>query len=172
MRAILIVLLGMALHAHAQVFRSVGPDGRPVFSDRPLPNAEQLDLPLSATEPSDSQSAADPIPAASAGFLGPYDMLEIVAPENEHRSRDPKRELPLSLALSPPLMEGHRLVVEVDGMAAEGDLPNSTQILLRDLSLGTHRIRALIQDAEAATVAATPAIQVHLLAPLPATARP
>jgi hypothetical protein len=171
MRVILIVLLGMALHAHAQVFRSIGPDGRPVFTDRPLHNAEQLDLPQSATEPS-AQSAAEPVPAAHAGFLGPYDMLEIVAPENEHRSRDPKREVPLSLALSPPLMEGHRLVVEVDGMVAEGNLPNPTQILLRDLSLGTHRIRALIQDAEAATVAATPAIQVHLLAPLPDTAQP
>lgn len=169
MRAFLILLLCMALNAHAQIFRNIGPDGRPTFSDRPLPNAEQLELPPAEHEPVDPP---DPTPAGDAGFPGPYDMLDIVSPENEHRSRDSNRELPLSLAISPPLMEGHRLVVEVDGVAASGDLPNPTQILLRQLSLGTHRIRAIVQDAEATTVAATPVIQVHLLLPLPDTAQP
>ncbi|WP_462328682.1 DUF4124 domain-containing protein [Thiohalocapsa halophila] len=168
-RAMLLLAL-LAPLAQAQVYQSMGPDGRPVFTDRPSPNARALDIPL----PADGPAEATPQAARSkdAGFLGPYDMLEIVAPADEHRIRDAEGELAVSLVISPALMEGHRLVVEVDGVPAEGDLPSPSQVLLRGLALGTHRIRAVVQDAAAAVVGSTPPIQVHVLPPLPEAAKP
>jgi hypothetical protein len=167
------LLLLVPLGVWGQVYRSVDPDGRTVFSDRPMPNAEQLDLPLGAVgDPDTGGAVADSASNPDGGFPGPYEMLEIVAPDNDSRSRDPNGEVPVSLVIAPSLMDGHRLVVEVDGVAAAGDLPNPTQILLQGLRLGTHRIRAVVQDTDAATVAATPMITVHLLRPLPDAATP
>jgi hypothetical protein len=156
----------------AQVYQSVGPDGRPVFTDRPLPNARQLDIPLNrAPEPAAEEAQAAPTDGA-AGFLGPYEMLEVVTPADEHRTRDTGGELPVSLVIAPALLDGHRLAMEVDGVVAEGDVPNPSQVMLRGLTLGTHRIRAIVQDGDGAAIAATPAINVHVLPPLPESAEP
>jgi hypothetical protein len=170
-RLLLLLLLSASFAVSAQVYRGLDPNGQTVFSDRPLPDAELLELPLRRTPDEVSDETASEA-TEGAGFVGPYEMLEIVSPENGHRIRDPSGDLPLSLVLAPALMEGHRLVVEVDGVAADGELPNPAQILLRGLALGTHRIRALVQAGDSSTVAATPMLDVHLLRPLPDTAQP
>ncbi len=184
MRAVLSMLvlslfLLLPVSPHAQVYRGIGTDGRIIFSDRPLPDAEEHHLPgpaaASADDP-ESQPAAQPAAKRGAnpgaGFPGPYELFGIVSPEDGHRSRDPEGVLPVSLVLAPALSQGHRVVIEVDGIAAGGDLPNPTQVLLRGLTLGSHRVRALIQDTDAAIIAATPPINVHVLRPLPESAKP
>jgi hypothetical protein len=154
--------------AQAQVYRGVDPDGTVIFSDRALPNAERLDLPLPGAEV-DPQASAE---IEAGPFTGPYELFEIVSPADEHRVRSPNGELPVSLVLAPALMEGHHLVVEVGGTPAQGeDLPNPTQITLRGLSLGSHRLRALVRD-DSGVIAMTPTVNVHVLPPLPGTAQP
>lgn len=159
-----LLLASLAPMAQAQVYQSVDPDGRPVFTDRPSPEARTLDIPLRRAG---QQDAAAVTPRRrDAGFPGPYEMLEIVAPGDEHRTRHADGELPVSLVISPALMEDHRLLVEVNGRPAEGDLPNPTQVLLRGLALGTHRIQGIVQDADGTLVAATPPVNVHVLPPV------
>jgi hypothetical protein len=170
---LLLTFLGLTFGftAQAQVYRGVGADGQVVFTDRPLPNGEQLDLPLDAerAEAADSGPAMPKAPTES-GFTGPYDMFEIVAPANEQKIREPKGELSVSLVVSPALQLGHRLSVEVDGTPAEGDVPDGTQLLLRGLVLGSHSIRAVIYGQDGMTLAATPVVHVHVLPALPPSA--
>ena len=173
MRAFLsLLLLSSCVSIQAQVYRAIGPDGQTVFSDRPLPNGERIELLVDSADAAADDSAARRGADADSGFLGPYDMFEIVSPENDHRTRDPDGPLPVSLVLSPALMDGHRMVIEVDGIAATGEVPRSTQLLVNGLALGTHRIRVLIEDADSASVAATPSITVHVLRPLPEGTQP
>lgn len=165
-----LLLASLASPVQAQVYQSLDPDGRPVFTDRPSPDARTLDIPLRRER---QQNAAPAAPGRrDAGFPGPYEMLEIVAPDDEHRTRHADGELPVSLVISPALMADHRLMVEVNGRPAEGDLPNPTQVLLRGLALGTHRIQGIVQGADGTVVAATPPVNVHVLPPLPDSAEP
>lgn len=105
-RAMLLLAL-LAPLAQAQVYQSVGPDGRPVFTDRPSPNARALDIPL----PADGPAEATPQAARSkdAGFLGPYDMLEIVAPADEHRIRAVVQDAAAAVVASTPPIHVHVL---------------------------------------------------------------
>lgn len=169
-----LILLLATFHLNAEVYRSVGPDGRVVYTDRPQPNAEQLDYPATTETQTEGDENSDPVANdPTAAFAGPYELFEIVSPENEHRTSDPDGALSISLLLSPALMEGHGLVIEVDGTPATGDLPNATQIQLTGLTLGTHSIRALVKDEQLPEpVAATAPVTVHRLRALPEAPEP
>lgn len=172
MRALCLLFVLLGLSAQAQVYRGVGPDGGVIFSDRPLPNADQLDLPSdSGAAEAASTEPAMPTGPASSGFTGPYDLFEIVAPANEQKIRDSTGDLPVSLVLAPALQEGHRLNIEVDGVAAEGTLPSGAHLLLRGLVLGSHTIRGAILGPDGMTLAATPVVNVHLMKALPPSAQ-
>jgi hypothetical protein len=157
------LLLLLATAVHAQVYRGVDADGQTVYSDRPLPNGRQLSLPPTEETPVAAEASAED--AGDAGFPGPYEMVQILTPGDDHRVQGAQAELPVSLAIVPALMDSHRLLIEVDGAAVEGDLPNPAQIILRGLGLGSHRLRGRIADADGATVATTPMIDIHVLPP-------
>jgi len=69
-------------------------------------------------------------------------------------------------------VDGHRIVIEVDGIAVNAAVPIATQLSLQELALGSHRIRALIQDTNAVTVSGTSPVNVHVLRPVRETAQP
>jgi hypothetical protein len=172
LKALCLLLVLVGYSAQAQVYRSIGPDGQTTFSDRPLPNAEQLDLLLDVA-PAEATDDGQPVhedTTVVAGFTGPYELFSILAPPDEYKTRDLNGELPVSLVLAPTLQEGHQVMVEVNGIVVEGDAPNSTHLLLRGLTLGSHRIRGLIKGPDSVIVAATPLIGVHVLPSLPASA--
>ena len=156
----------------AEVYRSVGPDGRPVFTDRPVPNATRLNLPVQT-----QQTAPNPVSSTLGqsdgnGFPGPYAEFQIVTPADNATIRSAAGELQIGLLLDPPLQDGQLLAVEVDGISASGDLGNGTQFQLTGLTLGSHRLQAKIMDDTGAAVAATPVVNVHFRPPLAEDAPP
>ncbi|MGB5833198.1 MAG: DUF4124 domain-containing protein [Thiohalocapsa sp.] len=166
MQRLTIILLVLSSIVTAEVYKSVGPDGRPVFTDRPIQNAIKLELPVGA-EPEQTKPIGEPDSYVEHGYLGPYTAFEIADPDDDTTLRNDDREIQVSLLLSPPLIEGHRLRVDVDGVSAEGDLGKGTQVRLNGLALGSHRIQAMVEDDSGAVVAATPLINVHIRPALP-----
>jgi hypothetical protein len=167
---LLLVLLPTVLAA--EVYRSIGPDGRPVFTDRPVPNATKLDLPAATPRTAPNAASSTPVQGDSTGFPGPYTEFEIVTPADNTTIRSAVGELQIGVLLDPPLQDGHHLAVEIDGASASGDLGNRTQFQLTGLTLGSHSVQAQVADDTGAAVAATPVINVHVRPPLPEGAPP
>jgi hypothetical protein len=162
-------LLLISSIATADVYKSVGPDGRAIYTDRPIENATKLDLSLT---PAPSPSPEPSNQPSEGGFVGPYTSFEIASPLDNTTVRNETREIDVSILLDPPLQDDHRLRVEVDGVDAEGDLGKRTQIRLGGLPFGSHRVQARIEDDGDAVVAATPLINVHVRPQVPETALP
>ncbi len=171
-RLLFIPLLLLPLAGQAQVYKSLDADGRPIYTDRPIENSTKLDVPLVMDAEPTTVSPPSPDWPADSGFLGSYSSFEIVSPEDNTTLRNPEREVQLSLLLTPPLQDGHRLRVQVDGVDVEGDLGKRTQIRFTGLALGSHRLQAQVTDDAGILVAATPLINVHIRAPLAEGAPP
>lgn len=171
--ALLLLFLGPAsladaLAAEPQVWRSVGPDGRVIFSDRPRPDATPVPLPTApAATPAETQPDQPGTGGTEDGFLGSYDEFEIVQPEDGTTLRDADGQVPVSLLLAPALQSGHRLRLDVNNVPVEGELGSQTQLNLDGLPLGTHRLQAFVLDEAGVMVAATAVVHLHLRRPLP-----
>jgi hypothetical protein len=155
----LFFLLLVPALATAQVYKGVGPDGTPVYSDRPLAGAQVIQLSPAGPKFEAIDTAAEPTVDAGRGI---YTEFAIASPADNAVVRSPEGSLQLSLALQPSVQPDHRLMLLVDGAPVPGELGQGTQMRLSGLALGTHRIRARIIDAAGATVAETPLLSVHM----------
>jgi len=165
MRATLCILFLISIPAAGQVYKGTDSDGRPLYTDRPLPDTTPLALPA---RPQASSDQPDPEGASTEnGFVGPYQSFEIVAPEAGATIRDAEGRVAVSLLVDPPVQSAHRLSVEVDGVPATGDLEDRTQLELSGLGLGSHQLQVRLLDESEAVVAATPVIHIHIRQPLP-----
>lgn len=173
MRFPLLLLMCVSCAAGAQVYRSIGPDGQTIYSDRPLPNAEEVPVEPQGELELEPQATPDGggSPPRTSGFTGPYELFDILAPQNEQQVRDANGEVPVSLVVAPSLRDGHGLVVQVDGIAAEGSTSNNPHMVLRGLTLGSHTLQAFIQGPDGDAVAATTLVNIHVLPPLPESAQ-
>jgi len=169
MRPLLLPLCFFCAAPLAQVYKSIGPDGRVVYGDRPVEDATRLDVPL--TRPSSGPEAPSAVNASGA-LLGPYDAFEIASPEDNVTVRSDDREVPVSLLLSPPLQQGHQLQLQVNGVDIQGGPGTDTQLRLSGLPLGSHRLQAQVVDDSGAVVARTAVVNVHIRNPLPEGALP
>jgi hypothetical protein len=150
----------------ADVYRSIGPDGRPVFTDRPLPDATRLPLPGGGV-PVENSSIPPPAEVPERGFFGSYESFEIANPQEGATIRNKDGVVGVSLLLDPSLMESHRIRVDVDGTEAVGHLGNRTQMTLHGVAIGSHRLQALVVDGFGNVVSATPVVHFHVREPLP-----
>lgn len=154
MRPTLIVIALLACSAtHAEIYRWVDQDGHVQFSDRRNQGAEKIVS--HAAVPAAEKTAAPAGPTSpDAVFLGPYTELEIVAPgANETLTQDPAG-FPIGLLINPPLIEGHRMAVLLDG----AELPikdSATQFKLTGAALGSHRLQVQIRAVDGTILAQT-----------------
>jgi len=164
---VLLVFVAAPL-AVADVYKGVGPDGRIFYSDQPIDGAEEVplpDLPPSA----DAPPAADDQPASAGGFesAGLYTSLEILTPTEGETIRDDERRVRVSLLVEPPVQDGHRISIEVDGTPIRGISDKATQVQLRALPLGSHRLQARVLDGDGSLVAQSRMVHFHMRRPLP-----
>lgn len=143
--------LGVMAAANAGAYKTIGPDGRVIYSDRPLADAEPLALPH-VSEPAREAGGT----SAADGFPGPYQAFEVLAPQAGETLNPAEGRVSVSLLLDPPLVEGDQLMVEVDGTPVAG-LAGRTQFVLQGLPPGSHQLQARILD-EAGTVIAQSAM--------------
>jgi hypothetical protein len=160
-RQALVVMCSLASPAlNAEIFRWIDADGRTHFSDRrPADSAVQRVVP--DTGPTQGQSADGAEPPGDAPRLGPYAVFDILAPTTGAVLLQPIDTLEIHLRLEPPLLEGHRLDLLVDGRSVAVE-PGSTRFQIEGIGFRTHRLQARIQDALGTSVAATPSHQLEL----------
>ena len=158
---------------NAQFYKSVDEQGNIVYSDTPMPGAEQLTPPPISTvesKPVPEKSSDEANNTSEAGTEEPakkpptrYTKFSIVSPGNDATIWDNSGSVPVSLLLEPPLdtENSHSVWVYVDGRA----MVRKSQSLVQPLSgidRGTHKIRAEIRDSNRKTLKRTQNITVHL----------
>jgi hypothetical protein len=169
-------LLCLLVAAHpagaAGVYKSVGPDGveytdRPVAGSQPL---TEVGVAVEARKASPDDEMAPEAAAASPG-IGPYTAFEIALPEPNATVRNDTGDVQVSLILEPALQAEHRIRLLIDNQPISGIVP-STQVLLKEVNLGTHTLQAQIIDGQSTPVAATQTVTFHMRKPVPEPALP
>lgn len=150
----------VALSAAAAVYQTTDEHGNPVFSDvPPSSEAEALELPPTNTiEPvqiNPKVTAPEPV----AGAI--YEHLSIVHPAHDSAVRANDGTVQIEVTLSPALRADHRLLILLDNaIVSDGSAQSLT---LSNLSRGSHRLQAKIQDPLGETLIESIATTFHLL---------
>jgi hypothetical protein len=149
-----VALCVLAISARsAEIFRWVDAEGHTHFSDRRPADAEVQRLVPEAgirpDRPPDGAELAGDMPS-----LGPYRAFDILAPTAGAVLIQPIDTLDIHLQLDPPLLEGHRLDLMLDGLAVAVE-SGSTQLQMQGVGFQAHRVQARVRDARGTVVAAT-----------------
>lgn len=178
---LLLFLSGISLSvAHAEVYRWVDATGRVVYGDNPpkKSGAKAVDLPTltiadgyapKVTAPEPATSSPAPAEAAPASGVPPeaaeeataYSEFKITSPTADETVRSNTGSVDVSVALTPSLKSGDGIVWYVDSkQAGSGVTPTVT---LNDLTVGTHRVFAVLNDAAGNIIQNTETITFNML---------
>lgn len=159
-------LLVCAAAAAGTAYKSIGPDGSVVYTDRPAPNAQELRLPEPSTyAPPDlpasrSAPAFQPEPVAGSA----YQSVRITAPPNEGTVFAAQGGVDVDVALEPALVDGHTLTYVVDGKEVAKGL-RTERVRVTDLDRGTHHVEVAVRDEAGRLVSMSDRITFHLRQP-------
>lgn len=160
----ILVLFTLASGAvSAAVYRWVDSDGSTHFSDRPAAGATKVDRADSGAVAVGSDRS--PVPP-DGRYLGDYTAFEIVAPEGNQTLRQDSADIVVSLTIDPPISDGHRMELVLDGVAIASD-KGGTQLVLNGVAYGSHRLVARVLDQNGLIAARSDAVDFHLRKPLP-----
>jgi hypothetical protein len=150
MQRILVLFLAFACAtASAQVYRRIGPDGHVYFSDRPGPDAEQIEVtPNTAVRLPPAPAGGDTAKQQDAA-VSAYSSFSIVSPAGDHGVRANNGDITVVLKLVPDLLPGHTIMLSISGQNDDQVVTgNGPAIELTNLSRGLHTIEAAVLDEE------------------------
>ena len=163
--AFTLILLVCGAALAATVYRWVDEDGVVHYSDQPHPNAEKMQVHAAQTY---KPSALD-TPASSSGggsnptaAAAPYRGCAIVQPQDGQALANID-SLTVVVQTDPPLHQGDRVYVTVDGQALNAGNPTGSQFVLSPVDRGTHTAQAQVKDGGGAVQCQTPPVtfEVH-----------
>jgi hypothetical protein len=150
-----------AAPAAAEIYRSTGPAGEPVYSDTPTPGAKPVEVaPASVYE---APPVTVPSPATHAVSPAPFSTLRIAAPANDAVHWKAEGPLRVTLETEPPLAPEHVAVLHVDGTPLARAAGGAALVLpLTSVQPGTHALVVEVVDAQGHALGRTDAVQVHI----------
>ena len=159
--------LGLLVAASAfggAAYKSIGPDGAVIYSDRPTPNAEEVRLPEPSTyAPPPLRGTLGQTPTATAAVsAGEYSGFAIVAPKNEETLHNRDRWVDVDLSLDPGLLEGDSFTLYLDGAELAKGL-RTNQARLTEVQRGPHQLEATIYDASGQEILRSRPVRVYLV---------
>ncbi len=162
--SVICLILCLSALSAADVYRWVDEEGNVVYSDRPIPGAEQL------KSISVQTISLPPVPAPAAQAAPPlaqpkrYLSFAIIQPSDDQAIRDNAGNISVSVLVEPSLYNelGHKLQLYLDG-APWGEAGGTVEYTLPNLDRGTHQLKAQVLDGDGAVVATTDAVTFHLL---------
>jgi hypothetical protein len=163
-RIFLLFLVFACATASAQVFRRTGPDGEVYFSDRPGPDAEQVDVTPAQTislppVPVQTDTTAQPEDVTSS-----YTEFTIVSPASEEAVRANDGNVTVQLSLQPGLITGHTIALKIDGEdGKETSAGDGLAIELSNLSRGLHSVEATVVDEQGNVMIHAGPVSFHVL---------
>ena len=151
----------------ADVYKSVDPSGNIIYSDKPSPNAEKIELGELPTIPalkmdsvgaplSDGDEEQAPTPVE-------YKQLEITSPANDtaFRMEADNLTIPVTVSVDPPLFTSDTIVLQVDGKEyASGKGPG---FQVNNVERGTHELRAIVTGPGGRTLVSSASTTFHVL---------
>jgi hypothetical protein len=150
----------------ATAYKSVGPGGSVIYSDRPEPGSEAIRIP----EPSSYAPRATPVAAPeSPPALAPtdvYSAIRISKPEADatvHAGASGV-DVDVDVLLEPALREGDTLTYSVDGKETAKGL-TTNRVRVTDLERGTHHLEVTVRDESGALVGRSPRVTFHVRRP-------
>ncbi len=156
--------------ASAGVYKWVDESGNVNYSDRPVEQAEDVHFPGllpsgaaadSVTEAAAESQAEPPDEEQSGESSGSYSLFQVLEPEENQTFRSDQGEVSISLLLEPTLDAGHEIRLSLDGNPIEGRF-TSTQLIIRQVTRGTHSLQASIVDRDGATVSSSNSVSFHV----------
>jgi hypothetical protein len=145
---VLLGLLAMPFATAEEAYVWTDEDGVVHYSDRPVPGARRIELadPNTGRSPAPSRPESDEAgdeqqAETSAPFR--YESFEIVSPGAEDTLWNIEGVLNVSMALSPPLQEGHQVRVYFDGSP---QMASGTSVQLQEVWRGVHNVQAEVLD--------------------------
>ncbi len=148
-RSLIPLLLVVSLPLQAGVYKWQSADGAVHYSDVPHTGAVEMLLPKEAPVTQQNQ-------AGSA-----YTLFEIEAPANELTVRSAKGEVAVAIGITPTLQEDHLIRYFVDGRALTEDF-NVNHLTLKNITVGSHNLKAQIIDGNGNTIKTTSAVRFHM----------
>ena len=154
MRMMLFVLLMLPGLLSAEVYKSVLPDGRVIYSDQPTEGATTLPItPAPAIKPvpviPPNLVEPETVPQGESTPRPDYQGIIIIQPEEDATLRDNAGNLTLTVEVMPGLQvqAGHRLAVELDGVRLEGRFTGN-RLHLSNVDRGRHSVVVSVVDAD------------------------
>lgn len=156
-------LLVTATAVGGAAYKSIGPDGSVIYSDRPTPNAEEVRLPEPSTYAPPALPAGEGPPAVGEEPMSRdlYEAVRIVAPPNDGTLFAALGGVDIDVTLQPDLMEGHTLSYIVDGKELAKGL-RTNRVRVTDLERGTHHLEVVVRDEGGSIVGRSARITFHL----------
>lgn len=140
-------------------WRWVDANGTVHYSDRPVPGAEQVNLPESsprapqtpgtpaAPPASAPATAAEAEAAAVSEAPAAYTRLAIVSPSADETLWNLGGELTVTIDVAPALQNGHVLRLYYDGEPVVTGASSGTRLTVTDVYRGSHTVQAEIVDS-------------------------
>ena len=145
--SLLIICLFFVYSTQAEVYKSVDENGNVVFTDKPGPDSEKVEVKEISVIEGPKHEPFEYTPRNKKDEDGQgYKKLEITSPENDTAVRDNSGNVSVSVAIEPALNieAGDKLVLYMDGgKAAEGV---TTQFNVQNVDRGTHTFNVAVVD--------------------------
>jgi len=158
--ALMCALLWLAPVAAEQVYKTTDAAGNVVYSDKPSPDAETIQIQEAQTVPADNAPPFDyKAPAPSTA----YTKLEIVSPENDtsFRTEDDSPGVQVSARVEPQFRGQDSYVLFLD--AKEHASGKNPSFLLNGLERGSHQVSMKIRDPEGKDMISSDLVTFHIL---------
>ena len=164
MRSFLMILLFVSSAVFAEkVYQWTDPQGNVVFSDKPHPDAKQIDvpdLPSFDTQTTNTKKTASQTTKTQTNKLV-YTSLKIISPKNEETIWSNQGIILVSVELQPALAQGDQLWVTLDGKKV-AQIQDGKQAQLSNIDRGTHSVQVKIVDSRNKVVKTSDSITVFL----------
>lgn len=148
-RRLIPLFLVVSLPLQAGVYKWHSADGAVHYSDVPHTGAVEIVFPKE--RPVTQQDLVE----------GNYTLFTIGAPANELIVRSAKGEVAVAIRITPALQEGHAIRYFVDGRALTKDFKVG-RLTLKNITMGSHNLKAQIIDGNGNTVKTTPMVRFHM----------
>jgi hypothetical protein len=165
------LLAGIDTASAAKTYRWVDAQGVVHYSDSPQPGAQQVALPPAQTY-SAPPSPATPPPASSATATGApppesedtYQSCAITQPVAETSLFAPD-SVHVAVTLDPPLRDGDRLQVLLDGQPLPARSPTATSLDAAQPDRGAHVLSAVVRDSTGKMVCSSSGVTFYVQRP-------
>jgi len=155
-----LIVLVSASAAAVPVWRWVDENGTTHYSDRPVEGAERIELESAQSFPSARPPPPRPTPRSGEQerpVAARYRSVDVVSPEEQETLWNIGSTLDVQVALDPPLQQGHRMDVYLDGQRQNIEATSST-FIVPEVWRGMHTLQAVVLDSNGQELARSPQV--------------